>query len=75
MHDRDIIKSNGNDSKSLWNFINMELGKKTRSNDEIAYIYDKNKKKIQDPLLISNLMNSCFSKILLHVSLSRVTYV
>ena len=63
MHDRDIIKRNSNDLKSLWNFIDKKLGKKTRNSDEITYIYDENKQKIKDPLLISNSMNSFFSNI------------
>lgn len=63
IHDKRIIEMNINNSKNLWSFINEKLGKNTKKNDYINFIYDDEKSKVQDSFQIANCLNTYFSNV------------
>ena len=61
-YDKEQIEYSMNNSKSIWNLINKEIGKNRKRNNNINYIIDNNNK-ISDPQKIAEHLNKFFCNI------------
>ena len=58
-YDKKQIEYSMNNSKSIWNVINQKIAKNRKTNNDINYIID-NDKKITDPQKIAEHLNKFF---------------
>ena len=63
IHDGEKISKVQNEPKKLWKTMNQIMGKESKRESKVEFIFDKSQKRIADPLEISNTMNEYFATV------------